>query len=155
MLVIKTRNRTLLNNWASVKSCTITRMSFSPSHSSSAPTTIRNDGWGTSLSSFNSGWRISWRHWLWRAWLVISLCSAIATQMWRLTDSDLYGNAGKGLTGIASISTTPGEEDACSKVSLFIVFSPRSGQWWTSPCRPSRSAKIFTAHLVHPMLLSP
>jgi hypothetical protein len=43
--------------------------------------------------------------------------------MWRLSDSELYGNAGKELTGVASISTTPEEEEACFKVSLFIVFS--------------------------------
>jgi hypothetical protein len=56
---------------------------FSSSHSSSASTTRTYKDWQLLPSSFDSGRRTSWCHWLRRDWLAMSLRSVIASQMCR------------------------------------------------------------------------
>jgi hypothetical protein len=108
LLVKKIRNRTLCNNRASAKSYRMIRIFLSSSHSSSASTIRTYEEWQPLPSSFDIGRRTSWCHWSQSDWLVMSLRSVIASQMYRWRVGTLFASCTATLvTNLPAWPTSP------------------------------------------------
>ena len=92
LLVKKTRSRTVVNDRALIRSCRIMRIQSSLSHSSRVLIISRQEDGDKRLSNLNNRRITSWRYQSRREQFVISICSLIASEIYRRNNSALYVN---------------------------------------------------------------